>query len=125
MTIGEFVSGSTIKPLMLISICMAAPSVVSRRSGRSCSIRLPASSVNAGVAGNAVDWGIPRRRKFPRVPHGSPDAMSAGPLNAHPHGPSDPFRRPWKIDDDVLARAPGELGLAPSAGRVDQHVDFP
>ncbi len=78
MTIGVFVMGSTINPLIDISICI--PTCL------------------------------------------SPDAVGAGAFDRDADGPADPRCRAWHIDDDVLRRAAGDLGVAPPAGGVDEHV---
>src|SRR3954469_7593327 len=88
ITIGVFVTGSTIRPLMVISICIYLDP---RRRGRLC--QLP------------------------------PHAVWSGALDAHGHGASDPVCRTRQVDDDVRARAPRELGVAPPACRVDEYRD--
>src|SRR5215510_6523895 len=68
MTMGMLVMGSTIKPLMVISICMT---LQPRRAERPC--QTPADFVHAGGA--------------------SPDAVRTRPLDAHGDRPADPVGR--------------------------------
>src|SRR5438876_12460597 len=97
MTIGMFVMGSTINPLMVISICMGYQPRRARRV-------------------------VKPRRDARRAP---PDAVRPGARHPHRHGAPDPRRRPGDVDDDVRAGAARELGLAPPAASVDQHLHLP
>src|SRR5262245_9651342 len=95
ITIGVFVIGSTISPLIVISICMAHPAILESLA--------PTSPFQ--MFGSA------------------PDAVRAGTLDPHGHRPPDPRRRARQVDDDVLRRTTRELRLTPSACGVDQDVD--
>src|SRR6266446_10664322 len=86
MTMGMFVIGSTIRPLMVISICITTTYLCAHA-------RL------------------------------SPHAMGPCPLDADCHSAANPFGRPWQVHDHIRARTPGQLGLAPAAGGIDEHVD--
>src|SRR2546426_5010655 len=98
ITIGMLVMGSTIRPLMVISICMA---LQPRRRKGPCQTFAP--RVGAG-----------------RAP---PDAVWSGALDAHRDRSPNPRGRSGKVDDDVAARASGHLGAAAPARRVDEHLD--
>src|SRR5687768_9463959 len=104
MMIGIFVIGSTIRPLMFISI-----------------IATPRSTTT-----------VHRRGELP-VPHKlhraadrlAPHAVWAGPPDDHLHKASQPPRRSRKVHHRVAAGPPRQLPLAPPAGRVDQHLFGP
>src|ERR1051325_9476439 len=89
MTIGMLVMGSTINPLIVISICIALQ---------------------------------PRRRAPFCQTRASPDAVRAGPLDQHRYRRANPRRRSRQVHDHVARRATRELGLAPSARRVDEDL---
>src|SRR5881392_610776 len=103
ITIGMLVMGSTIKPLMVISICMA---LQPRRRERRCQTLAPRVDVH-------------------RVHGASPDAVRSRALDAHRDRSADPRRRSGQVDDDVAARAARHLGAAASARRIDEDVDLP
>src|SRR5262245_54416108 len=99
ITIGMLVMGSTINPLMVISICMA---LQPRRRTRACQTR---------------------RRQIARARGAAPHAVRAGALDPDPDRSTNPCRRPGQVDDDIAAGASRQLRLAPPARRVDEHVD--
>src|SRR5215217_4405861 len=72
ITIGMLVSGSTINPLIVISICMM--------------------SYNLGAEPGAVN-------RFERP---APDAVRAAAFDTDSKEPANPFGRPWQIDDHIL-----------------------
>src|SRR6185503_8104551 len=81
ITIGMLVIGSTISPLIDISICIE---LQPRRRGRACQI-----------AGGG---------RRPIADHGAPDAVRTGPLHPDPGGPADPLGRSRQVDHDVVGR---------------------
>ena len=97
MTIGMLVIGSTISPLIVISICMASYNAR----------RLDAALSNSSTA---------------LAPH----AVRPGALDAHrqPSGRSTPAG-PGRLTTTFCARPARQLGVAPPARRVDEHVDRP
>src|SRR5437867_10812253 len=88
ITIGMFVMGSTINPLMVISICMALQP------------RRPRRVVNL-LPGRGQDL--------------TPDAVGTGAPDAHGQRAADPVRRPGHVDHHVRTGPAREFGLAPAA----------
>src|SRR5687768_8274578 len=91
--IGMLVTGSTISPLIVISICMA--------------LWLTLGLDTSGV----------KLKCF------SGEAIRAGARNPHRHCAPQPLAGTREIDDGIAERAPGEFPVAPPADRINQHVD--
>src|SRR6266545_4516705 len=102
MTMGMLVIGSTISPLIVISISMA----VARDAGS-----------------------VPVIRRLPSVYDLTRKTMRARPRDEHRNRPANPRRpvvlcigRSGRVHDYVPRRPPGNLAVAPPALRVDEHV---
>src|SRR3954469_10277956 len=95
MTIGVFVMGSTINPLMVISICI-------------------------GLGPRALHGSL---EPFGCQAHLSPHAVRARTLDANVYCAADPTAVAGQVDDGVLRGSPGEFGLAPATGSVDQDFN--
>src|SRR5438128_12217143 len=120
MTIGMFVMGSTINPLMVISICMVSTLLTLADSPRCQPPRSAAASVvTAPVA-------TQRRPAVPLCQAGraAPEAVRTRTLDANRQHAPDPRGRTGHIHDDIAARAARKLRVAPPARGVDEHLDL-
>src|SRR5688572_28016320 len=118
MTMGMLVIGSTIRPLMVISINMA----LTQRTA------LHSVSRNAVAAFLATHK---RCRCLDRVGHLASQAVRPAAPDPNPHGPSDPGRpvtrcigRRWKCHYGVPHRPSGQLARPSPVHRIDEHRDL-
>src|SRR3989442_4561925 len=98
MTIGMLVMGSTIRPSMVISICMA---LQPRRRTHAC-----------------------QTSAYLIHPNGTaPHAVRSGTFDANRNRSADPLWRSGQIDDHIAARPSRQLRVAAPARGVDEHHD--
>src|SRR5687767_10486637 len=104
ITIGMLVMGSTIRPLMVISISIAASRVIPRYVGLLQATQKPRPWLQNGF---------------------SPYAVRAGAANGDRNGPPEPFhrrsRRNRKVYDRIALGPTRDLTVAAPARRVHQH----
>src|SRR5206468_2309612 len=117
MTIGMFVIGSTISPLMVISICIWRYNLGAQ--GALSNDDVSATTTTERNADSRTQSTQRRKRHLTStwslftLRRPAPDAVRAGALHPDRQRTPDPGRRPRQVHHHIRAGAARELGLAP------------